>query len=463
MRILCVGAAIALLPTACGEVKDVLTHERQTVVELPVTPNRDLDLLFVIDDSPSMLDKQNNLAANFTSFLDRLQALPGGLPNLHVGVVTTDMGTKASGSPTPGPAIGQVGQGGCSGTGKGGVLQKGMAQLTGTSNFLIDIDASGGVRTRNYTGLLADTFSLMAKQGAVGCGFEQPLAAMRAALDSNPSNIGFLRPQAVLGVVFLTDEDDCSAKNTVLFGPEGPLLGALQSFRCTRFGVTCTDGGQTSEEMNTVGAKTGCGANPASDILDDVAPYRDFLRGLKSDPQRIVVTGLFGPPEPFAVELRAPPGGGAPLPSLTHSCVYTGTTGQEVADPGARLQALLDGFPDRSAFTSICQRDLSAGLGQFGLLFQRAIGTPCVGVPLQDVKPKTDGLQTDCLVEDLVGASAIEIPSCDAKPSARPCWGLETDPTGCAGGFAGLKLVVQRSTAPDPATVTRMRCVVAPP
>src|SRR5262249_38732614 len=153
--------------------------------------------------------------------------------------------------------IGQIGQGGCSGTGKGGVLQKGMAQLP--SNFLVDIDASGGARTRNYTGTLADTFSLMTKMGAGGCGFEQPLAAMRAALDHNPSNVGFLRPQAVLGVVFLTDEDDCSAKSTMLFGPDSGLLGALQSFRCTRFGVTCADGGQTPEEMNTVGAKSGCG------------------------------------------------------------------------------------------------------------------------------------------------------------------------------------------------------------
>jgi hypothetical protein len=33
---------------------------------------------------------------------------------------------------------------------------------------------------------------------------------MCAALDNHPLNTGFLRPQAVLGVVFLTDEDDGS-------------------------------------------------------------------------------------------------------------------------------------------------------------------------------------------------------------------------------------------------------------
>src|SRR5689334_17316909 len=95
---------------------------RTTVVELPATVNRDLDLLFLVDDSPSMLDKQQNLVNNFPTFIDQLQRTPGGLPNLHIGVVTSDMGTKASGSATPGPAIGQIGNGGCSGTGKNGAL-----------------------------------------------------------------------------------------------------------------------------------------------------------------------------------------------------------------------------------------------------------------------------------------------------------------------------------------------------
>src|SRR4051812_43904309 len=80
--------------------------QRPVVAEIPATPNRDLDLLFVVDDSPSMLDKQMNLVTNFPNFINTLNALPGGLPNLHLGVVSTDMGTKGSDVATPGPGIG---------------------------------------------------------------------------------------------------------------------------------------------------------------------------------------------------------------------------------------------------------------------------------------------------------------------------------------------------------------------
>jgi hypothetical protein len=86
---------------------------------VPATINRNLDLLFVIDDSGSMLAKQESFAASFPGYLDALSAIEGGLPDLHVGVVTTDMGTRASNN-TSAPPIGTVGQGGCANAGKDG-------------------------------------------------------------------------------------------------------------------------------------------------------------------------------------------------------------------------------------------------------------------------------------------------------------------------------------------------------
>src|SRR5690349_23940233 len=64
--------------------------------EIPVTLNRNVDILFVIDDSPSMLDKQTNVKNNFPKFIDVLATIQGGLPDVHIGVVTSDMGTKGS-------------------------------------------------------------------------------------------------------------------------------------------------------------------------------------------------------------------------------------------------------------------------------------------------------------------------------------------------------------------------------
>jgi hypothetical protein len=451
------GLAIGLL-CACpggGSTKDpdAAIDPRQIVLEVPVTANRNLDLLFVVDDSPSMLDKQQNLIANFPNFINVLQSTPGGLPNLHVGVVTTDMGTKASGSPTPGPSIGQVGNGGCAGFGKRGVLQTTGAPVTG--NFLSDIGQTDGTRLKNYTGDLSATFGMMARVGAGGCGFEQPLAAMRAALDNNPANAGFLRVDALLGIVFLTDEDDCSLRDTAMLGPESPALGALQSFRCTRFGVTCTVGGGTSDAMNTVGVKDGCGPSVGSQ-LDDVTPYRDFLVGLKTDPRNIVVSGIMGTTQPFQVELRAAPGGGTPGPALAHSCVYQGSIGPEVADPPVRIRSLLDGFPSRSTFSTVCQQDLSAGLQSIGALLRGAAGSPCIAASLADTDPATAGLQVDCVVEDIVGTTVTPIAQCPGVP----CWTVTSDPATCPTSPSSFKLVVSRTSAPDPATVTRMRCIV---
>ena len=57
----------------------------------------------------------------------------------------------------------------------------------------------------------------------------------------------------------------------VLISTDSPVLvetptylGALQSFRCTRFGITCEGGGTTPDAMNEAGQKTSCHSNEAS-------------------------------------------------------------------------------------------------------------------------------------------------------------------------------------------------------
>lgn len=426
-----------------------------TIAEVPVTPNYDLDLLFVIDDSASMADKQANLAANFPNFVNVLAAsTPLGLPNLHLGVVTTDVGTLSTGSSTPGPSIGQVGAGGCAGTGKAGNLQTFGAPVTGA--FLSDLRQTDNTRLRNYDGTLADAFGTMARAGAAGCGFEQPLHAMRRALDNNPANAGFLRPGALLGVVFLTDEDDCTIKDTAMLGPESATLGPLQSFRCTRFGVTCATGGATSDAMNQPGTKSGCTAAVGSTYLADVAPYHDFLVSLKGDARKVAVGAIMGDPTPFGVEPRMPPGGGGPLNAVSHSCTYQGTMGLEVADPGVRMETFLALFDDHATWSTVCQQDLSGALAGIAQLVSRAIGSPCVGVPLADVDPNTPGPQYDCVVEDVVGATATPIAAC-AMGGPATCWRFETDAATCPAAD-NLKLVLVRETTPDPAAVTRLRC-----
>lgn len=425
------------------------------VTEFPVTVNRNIDMLFVVDDSGSMQDKQANLANNFPNFINVLNAQEGGLPDIHLGVVTTDMGTSAS-SGAPGPGIGTVGQGGCANTGDDGVLQTNGAAVTG--KFISDIRQTDGTRLKNYTGDLATVFAQMAKVGATGCGFEQPLAAMRRALANTTANPGFLRPDALLAVVFLTDEDDCSAKTASLFaaGDTG-ALGPLNSFRCTRFGVTCAQGGTTTDEMNQIGTKSGCTASTTSTVVESISVFRDFLLGLKSDPRKVVVGGIMGNTTPFAVEQRQI--NSMSTIALARSCTYQGATGVEVADPGVRMKAFFDAFPDRSTSTTICQPDLSAGLTQIATLLNRAVGSPCVNSAiLADVDASTPGLQPDCLVDDKAGSMTTPIAAC-RSPETAPCWKLVSDPVKCP-ALDNLRLEIVRSEAPRPDTVTTMRCIL---
>ena len=168
--------------------------------------NRNVDLLFLIDDSLSMKASQENLRRNFPAFMTALKNLPGGLPNVHIAIASSDMGA------------GDGSIGGCDATGgKNGIFQyapRGACTATGLADGATFISDVNGVR--NYTGNLEDVFTCMAALGESGCGFEHQFASVARALgaDGQPppvENHDFLRPDAYLAIVMITNEDDCSA------------------------------------------------------------------------------------------------------------------------------------------------------------------------------------------------------------------------------------------------------------
>ena len=426
--------------------------------DIPVTVNRDIDILFLIDDSPSMADKQNNLRMNFPTFIDVLNTIEGGLPNVHIGVATSDLGSKGADDPQPGPGIG-TGAGMCSGNGKSGNLQTNGTTLV-SGAFIVDTKNTDGTRTTNYTGQLTDAFTAIASVGAAGCGFEQHIEAAKRALNNNPANAGFLRPTAYLAVIFLADEDDCSFAHSTLIGTDTTTLGPLQSFRCTRFGIICDQGGTDSNTMNQVGPKGMCHSNESSAYLTKIGDYVTFFKSLKSDPNSVIMAAVAGVTTPFDVELRPPPGGGTAIPALAHSCNYTDSSNQtEVADPAVRIKQLLDSFPNRNTFSTVCQQDLSGGLQLIAQLLKAVIGSPCVDGTLADVDPNTPGPQYDCSVSDVTNFGKTNqmetvLPECNNlgdPPSStnKPCWAIETDTMNCTGG-QHLTLKVERSQAPPP-------------
>jgi hypothetical protein len=461
------AAVGASLLTGCPDrsISEVTPQQgRVEYKDIPVTVNRNVDILFVIDDSPSMADKQANLAANFPNFINVLNTIQGGLPDVHIGVVSSDMGTDST-QDAPVSPIGSPGQGGCSNTGKNGNLQTSGAPVS--NPFISDIKQSDGSRTRNYTGNLEDVFGQMAKVGAGGCGFEQHLEAMRRALQNNPANSGFLRTEAYLAVIFIADEDDCSIAKGSILGPESPALGPLQSFRCTRFGVTCDQGGSTPDQMNQVGSKDQCHPNESSQYIEKVGTYVDFLKTLKPDASKIIVAGIMGATDPFQVALNPPPGGGPAIQELQTSCTYTGANGLEKAYPPIRLKFFLDQFPNRSTFTTICQQNLSDGLVLIAQLLKSVIGDPCIEGDLADVDPNTAGPQYDCSVSDVSNygkpnQSESILPQCNAGMTNKPCWHIADDPDNCPATATKMHshvLKIERSESAPPETHVIANCV----
>src|ERR1044071_1838580 len=95
-RVRWIAAAVAIPALwACNAPKLVPPPGTPNAVEqrdVVMSLNKQLDIVFLIDDSSSMSDLQRAMAMNLPSFMRELQNLPGGALDLHVGVVSSTMG-----------------------------------------------------------------------------------------------------------------------------------------------------------------------------------------------------------------------------------------------------------------------------------------------------------------------------------------------------------------------------------
>jgi len=452
--------AFGALASGCigREVSEVTPNQaRENLKPVPVSANRDIDLLFVVDNSISMGEEQTSLVANFPRFINVLETIEGGLPNVRIGVVSTDVGT------------GSQAVGGCSNstnsTGDNGVLLTSGCSQLGTNRFIEDVESTTtpGERIRNYSGTLAEAFGCIAELGTGGCGFEQPLESARRALDPNGPNAAqvanFVRDGAFLAIIFITDEDDCSAESDTLFSDpdqtEADPLGPLDSFRCFEFGVTC------DQAPRVRGEKSSCVPDNDSDLLTPVSEYIEFFRGLKPDPTDVIVAGIIGNTDPVVVRDNVRRNN---IPQLAPSCVLSVNDGvEEGAAPGIRLNAFFEGFPQRQTVQTICEQDLSGALIQIAELLRLVVGNPCLEGNIQ-----TDPLE--CQVSDVENFNTdnpIEtiLPQCDndADPEQstnQPCWSIFEDRDACADFPSGLTIQVypvNRQVEGDVTTV--VRCV----
>ena len=370
-----------------------------------------VDLLLVIDNSGSMASEQTRLAAELDRLVrmltlgDRAPDAPADadrsnkaryfnpVKDLHIGVVSTNVGgvDDAYGH---GDALTS-----CHGDGDGGRLRSDTRiardGVTATSSrefmgysegdVVVAPDPScalppgpsylafspGGPSTAEE---VIARFRCAARLGVQGCPFEQPLEAMRRALSMGPSaspftdaaqaaevrahNAGFLREEALLAVVHISDEDDCSITDA------GKVLFEHRPDR---------QDGTYSANVNLR-----CGLHGETEgLLQPVEAYAEALRALKpGHPERVLFSAIVGVPTDVAPgtapdELLARPDmqfregegyhSGLPVPS----CVRADPLNPALTDmayPARRFVALAKQLGDGASLHSICGEDYGPAL-----------------------------------------------------------------------------------------------------
>ncbi len=256
-----------------------------------LTTTNKVDLLFVVDNSSSMGDKTNMLASSIDGALRKIAPLS----DLHVGVITSSLGSMG----------GDI----CPDTGSfNGFAHLSTAKLGGgtvasaqTNGFLSS--SPGG----DLDALVRDTQDLVNGVGQTGCGLEAQLeSAYRFLSMPNPwQKIGltsqkaqyvgvddtllaqraaFLRPDSIVAVVMLTDEDDSNV-DPLSFKGQGWAFAANQFPGST---VVRGDGKTTTAPRGT----SACASDPTSAKCGSCGLLEN-----KSDPGCAANGGYYGPTE----------------------------------------------------------------------------------------------------------------------------------------------------------------------
>lgn len=217
LRRLSIVLALAVPALSCQdyrfEQKCPEVIKEQEITRAAAKP-RPADILFVVDNSGSMADEQENLAANFNAFID---SIAGPENDYRIAVVTTDQSKGNDGSDRlewaglrdqvfvtePGTGVEAFvsqGQGTCVQTD----IPTGCFRGPNANTRVIDstvLDEAQQIAT----------FIDNVKVGSCGSGLEEGLSAMLDSLGkANGCNDGFLRDEANLVIILVSDENDGS-------------------------------------------------------------------------------------------------------------------------------------------------------------------------------------------------------------------------------------------------------------
>ncbi|MCA9709712.1 MAG: hypothetical protein KDK70_27990, partial [Myxococcales bacterium] len=217
-----------------------------------------VDFLFIIDNSGSMDDEQANLVNSFPGFINGIQSTLSQVDEYQVGVVTTDAYSPNNNVP------------GCNVLG-------GLVTKTGGSNSSNSV-CGPYVAGNNYmTELdnLGTSFACAAQVGTDGNGIERPMDALVSVVNKvnggpGQCNEGFLRDDALLVLVIITDEWD-GPNDPEFPGSSGTPQNWYDAVVAAKLGIP--ENAVAVALINWQGSAT-C---PPSDSFYDGVHIRDFV------------------------------------------------------------------------------------------------------------------------------------------------------------------------------------------
>jgi hypothetical protein len=394
--------------------------------ENPSCRTKKVDLLFVIDNSGSMSEEQAKLARTVPSLLGILatgnhsgkRSNPGEptdfvpADSIHIGVISTDMGINLA---SPVNSCGELsflateqdtrrstlrvnkpfGDDGLllSST---AVAQSGISAPHADASRVVvppepacaEVELERGYIEYGPDDLFEDTgfaFSCISKLGRNGCGLEQQLEAMLKALTPTDSSLafsrdtrghgsdqneGFLREDAILAVVHISDEEDCSIPDSssgMFDGTSMVYPGAIN---------------------------TRCGLPENQSALHPAARYVEGLKALKRARyrDRIIFASIVGAPGSdqtgasvhsgaeeleallarpdmqFATQRNEAGTDDVPVPTCKSP------NGDGSASPGRRFVEVASAFGDHGLVSSICEESYHGLIGAISERVSRHLG-----------------------------------------------------------------------------------------
>ncbi|MFV8753728.1 vWA domain-containing protein [Nannocystaceae bacterium ST9] len=459
--------ALAFGLAACNShpIKPVeVTGNSVPLEALPLDVNRKVDVLLVLDNSGSMGEEQANLAANFGPFIERLEQVGA---DYRIGIVTTDLGgPNCPSTPNGGelqasscldrPADFVFGQTDVFEVACSEQCSLGDADLTlrptqvaGSDEAAVRpwIESANGVSNLPEGVDPLTAFQCLAPQGISGCGWESPLESIARAIDNmndeSRPEYGFLRDDALLAVLVVTDEVDCSYRPehedalflSNAFWADGASYAT--SAVCWNAGVACSGDPLDCQpaDFDDLGQPTD---DPSVAVLHPMSRYLDLLQGVESGKlgdRDVLVSLIAGVPEGYPEVPLVFAASDDPdfqeLFGIGAGCTSVIGGVEQTAVPPVRLRALAEAFPvgDRGIY-SVCSADYTPAISDIveGLTIE--LPPACYGACVRDLDLSTDELDYNCQVSQAIGEDSEELPECleggELPEGADACWILKS-------------------------------------